>query len=60
MGVTLLVLRELREKQQIANVTFLVVDAGRLGNALDRLGRRFRACHHGNRNAIERVDSKVK
>ena len=58
--LTLLFLRELREKQQVSNVTFLVDDAHHLKNALDRLGLRFRVCRHGNRNAIERVFREVK
>ena len=58
--LTLLFLRELREKQHISDVTFLVDDAHHLKNALDRLGLRFRVCRHGNRNAIQRVFRKVK
>ena len=58
--LTLLFLRELREKQQVSDVTFLVDDAHHLKNALDRLGLRFRVCRHGNRNAIERIFREVK
>jgi transposase-like protein len=58
--LTLLFLRELREKQQLSNVTFLVDDAAHLKAALDRLGLRFRVSRHGNRNAIERVFREVK
>jgi putative transposase len=58
--LTLLFLRELREKQQVSDVTFLVDDAAHLKAALDRLGLRFRVCRHGNRNAIERVFREVK
>jgi putative transposase len=55
-----LFLRELREKQQISDVTFLVDKAHHLKNALERLGLRFRVCRHGNRNAVERVFREVK
>lgn len=58
--LTLLFLRELREKQQVSDVTFLVDDAHHLKNALDRLGLRFQVCRQGNRNAIERVFREVK
>jgi putative transposase len=58
--LTMLFLRELREKQHVSDVTFLVDDAHHLKNALDRLGLRFRVCRHGNRNAIERVFREVK
>jgi putative transposase len=58
--LTLLFLRELREKQHVSDVTFLVDNAHHLKNALDRLGLRFRVCRHGNRNAIERVFREVK
>jgi putative transposase len=58
--LTLLFLRELRDKQQVSDVTFLVDDAHHLKNALDRLGLRFRVCRHGNRNAVERVFREVK
>ncbi|WP_380674660.1 IS6 family transposase [Salinigranum sp. GCM10025319] len=58
--LTVLFLRELREKQQISDVTFLVDKAHHLKNALERLGLRFRVCRHGNRNAVERVFREVK
>ena len=58
--LTLLFLHELREKQQVSDVTFLVDDAHHLKNALERLGLRFRVCRHGNWNAIERVFCEVK
>ncbi|WP_380676233.1 IS6 family transposase [Salinigranum sp. GCM10025319] len=58
--LTLLFLRELREKQQVSDVMFLVDDAHHLKNALERLGLRFHVCRHGNRNAIERVFREVK
>ncbi len=53
--LTLLFLRELHEKQQVSDVTFLVDDSHHLKNALGRLGLRFRVSRHGNRNAIKRV-----
>jgi putative transposase len=58
--LTLLFLRELREKQQLSDVTFLVDNAHHLKNALERLGLRFHVRRHGNRNAIERVFREVK
>ncbi|WP_380675878.1 IS6 family transposase [Salinigranum sp. GCM10025319] len=58
--LTLLFLRELREKQQVSDVMFLVDDAHHLKNALERLGLRFHVCRHGNRNSIERVFHEVK
>ena len=56
----LLFLRELREKQRLADVTFLVDDAHHLKNALNRLGLRFQVTRHGNRNSVERVFREVK
>ena len=58
--LTVLFLRELREKQQLSDVTFLIDDAAHLKAALDRLGLRFRVNRHGNRNSIERVFREVK
>jgi putative transposase len=58
--LTVLFLRELREKQQISDVAFLVDKAHHLKNALERLGLRFRVCRHGNRNAVERVFREAK
>jgi putative transposase len=58
--LTLLFPRELREKQQVSDVTFLIDDATHLKVAFDRLGLRFRVCRHGNRNAIERVFRETK
>ncbi|WP_152039527.1 IS6 family transposase [Salinigranum salinum] len=58
--LTLLFLRELREKQHRNDVTFLIDAATHLKAALNRLGLRFRVCRHGNRNAIERVFREVK
>jgi putative transposase len=58
--LTVLFLCELREKQQVSDVTLLVDDAHHLKNALDRLGLRFRYERRGNRNVIERVDREVK
>jgi putative transposase len=58
--LTLLFLRELHEKQQVSDVTFLVDKAHHLKNALERLGLRFRVCRYGNRNAVERVFREVK
>ncbi|WP_380676781.1 IS6 family transposase [Salinigranum sp. GCM10025319] len=58
--LTVLFLRELREKQQLSDVTFLIDAAAHLKAALDRLGLRFRVNRHGNRNSVERVFREVK
>jgi transposase-like protein len=58
--LTVLFLRELREKQQLKHVTILVDNARHLTAALDRLGLRFQVLRHGNRNAVERVFREVK
>jgi len=58
--LTVLFLRELREKQQIEHATFLVDGAHYLKAALERLGLRFQITRHGNRNAVERVFREVK
>ena len=58
--LTVLFLRELRDKQQVKDVTFLVDAATHLKAALDRLGLRSRVCRHGNRNSVERVFREVK
>jgi transposase-like protein len=53
--LTVLLLRERRERQQVSDVTSPVDDAHHLEDALDRLGLRFRSERRGSRNAIERV-----
>jgi putative transposase len=58
--LTLLFLRELREKQQVEQATFLVDGAHHLQTALTRLGLRFQYVRHGNRNSVERVFREVK
>jgi transposase-like protein len=58
--LTVLFLRELRDKQQVEHVTFLVDNAHHLTAALDRLGLRFQVVRHGNRNVVERVFREVK
>jgi putative transposase len=58
--LTLLFLRELREKQQVEQATFLVDGAQHLQTALTRLGLRFQYVRHGNRNSVERVFREVK
>jgi len=58
--LTLLFLRELREKQQVEQATFLVDGAHHLQTALTRLGLRFQYIRHGNRNSVERVFREVK
>jgi len=58
--LTVLFLRELQQKQQIEQATFLVDGATHLASALDRLGLDFRYEKHGNRNSVERVFREVK
>ena len=58
--LAVLFLRELSEKQQAEQVTFLVDQAHHLKAALARLGLRFQVVHHGNRTAVERVFREVK
>jgi len=59
-GLTHVFLRELREKHDIDDATFLIDDADHLQAALSRLGLRFQVRSHGNRNRIERVFREVK
>jgi transposase-like protein len=58
--LTVLFLRELRDKQPLEHVTVLVDNAHHLTAALDRLGLRFQVARHGNRNAVERIFREVK
>ena len=58
--LTLLFLRELQQKQQVEQATFLIDGATHLASALDRLGLDFRYKKHGNRNSVERVFREVK
>ncbi|WP_142860750.1 IS6 family transposase [Salinigranum halophilum] len=58
--LTVLFLRELREKQQLSDTTSLIDDAAHLKAALDRLGLRSRVNRHGNRNSVERVFRGIK
>ncbi len=58
--LTVLFLRELREKQQIKQATFLVDGATHFDNALDRLGLDFRYENHENRSSVEHVFREVK
>lgn len=58
--LTVLFLRDLRKKQQLSDVTFLIDATTYLKAALDRLGLRFRVNRHGNRNSFERVFREVK
>jgi putative transposase len=58
--LAVLFLRELREKQHLSDVTFLVNGAHHLTNALDQLGLRFQVMRHGNRNAVERLFGEIK
>ncbi|MCU4717759.1 IS6 family transposase [Halapricum hydrolyticum] len=59
-GLTHVFLRELREKHDIDDATFLIDDADHLQAALSRLGLRFHIRRHGNRNSVERVFREVK
>ncbi len=58
--LTLLFLRDFREKQQVEHATFLVDGAQHLQTALTRLGLRFQYVRHGNRNRVDRVFHEVK
>jgi len=58
--LTVLFLRELREKQRVEQATVLVDGAQYLTAALERLGLRFQISRHGNRNSIERIFREVK
>lgn len=60
MQLAVLFLRELREKQQVKQETFLVDEAHYLKAALERHGLRFQITRHRNRNAVERVYCVVK
>jgi len=53
--LAVLFLRELRDKQQVEQATFLVDGAHHLKAALERLGLRFQIRRRGNRNSVERV-----
>jgi putative transposase len=59
-GLTHIFLRELREKHDINDATFLIDAAAHLQDALSRLGLRFHIRRHGNRNSVERVFREVK
>ena len=59
-GLAFVFLRELREKHDIDDATFLIDDADHLQSALSRLGLRFQIRRHGNRNSVERVFREVK
>ena len=59
-GLTHVFLRELREKHDINDATFLIDDADYLQAALSRLGLRFQIRRHENRNSVERVFRELK
>ena len=59
-GLTHVFLRELSEKHDIDDATFLIDDADHLQAALSRLGLQFHIRRHGNRNSVERVFREVK
>ena len=56
----MLFLRELRDKQQVEQATFLVDGAHYLTAALERLEPQFQISRHENRNAVESVFREVK
>jgi transposase-like protein len=58
--LTMLFLRELQQKQQVEQATFLIDGATHLASALDRLGLDFRYEKHGNRNSVERIFRELK
>ena len=53
-------LRELREKHDIDDVTFLIDDVDHLQAALSRFGLRFYVRRYGNRNSVKRGFCEVK
>ena len=57
---TLQFFRELRERHDVDEATFLVDNSWTLQNTLDRLGLRFQYVRHGNRNAVERIFKELK
>jgi transposase-like protein len=57
--LTVLFLRELREKQQPEHVTVLVDNIHHLTDTPSRLGLRFQVVRHGKRNAIGRIINRV-
>ena len=59
-GLTQVFLRQLHEKHDIDDATFLIDDADHLQAALSRLGLQFQIRRHGNRNSVERVFREVK
>lgn len=58
--LTVLFLREPRDKQQVEHATFLVDGAHHLSAALEQLGLQFQTVCHGNRNAVEPVSRELK
>jgi len=58
--LTIGILRELAEKNDLEQTTVLVDDAAHLKGALARLVLRFQVRRHGNRNSVERVFREVK
>ena len=59
-ALTEIFLRELRQKHDVEDATFLVDGATHLHAALHRAGLRFQTERHGNRNAVERIFREVK
>ena len=58
--LTMLHLREFREKQQVEQATFIVDEAHYLNAGLDRLRLRFQITRYRNRKSVEHVLFKVK
>jgi putative transposase len=59
-ALTEIFLRELQQKHDVEDATFLVDGANHLQAALHRAGLRFQTQHHGNRNAVERIFREIK
>jgi putative transposase len=59
-ALTEIFLRELQQKHDVEDATFLVDGANHLQAALHRAGLRFQTQRHGNRNAVERIFREIK
>jgi putative transposase len=57
---TLQFFRQLLDRHDVEDATFLVDNSWTLQNTLDRLGLRFHYERHGNRNSVERVFKELK
>jgi putative transposase len=59
-GLTIVFLRELRQKHDLNETTILVDHAQHLTTVLARLRLRFQTLRHGTRNSVERIFREVK